>query len=378
MINLHLYPSNFKSDTRIEKQAMSIDKLNIFSEIILLGLCNNGPTKNEWFVGDRIKIKLLGNQSKLKGIFGKLLTFFSYYREILKFGMKNDIGCINAHSLSVLPVSWLLRLICRAKLIYDTHELETETNSIGSRKFISKLVERTFIYKADHIFVVGDKIAEWYASAYGIKKPTVIFNTPFSSSITKTNYFREKLVFDNDQRVCLYLGSLSGGRGIEFLCNAFSSFKDDDFVIVFMGDGNLKNYVLEFTKISDNIFYHEPVPAHDVVKVSASADMGLSLVEDTCLSHFYSMPNKVFEYLFAGLPVVVSNMAETALLVQKYDVGEVLADPTPQTLRASLLAVDAARNYNHRMKSLIRGMCWQRQEEKMLSVYENLFQDSNI
>ena len=131
-------------------------------------------------------------------------------------------------------------------------------------------------------------------------------------------------------------------------------------------------------EISDNIFYHEPVPAHDVVKVSASADMGLSLVEDTCLSHFYSMPNKVFEYLFAGLPVVVSNMAETALLVQKYDVGEVLADPTPQTLRASLLAVDAARNYNHRMKSLIRGMCWQRQEEKMLSVYENLFQDSNI
>ena len=377
MINLHLYPSDFECETRIEKQAASIDKLNIFSEIILLGLCNEGSIDNEWFVGDRIKIKLIGKQYKLKGIFGKLLTFFSYYREIFKFGMKNEIACINAHSLSVLPVSWLLGLICRTKFIYDTHELETETNSIGSRKFISKLVERSFIYKADHIFVVGEKIAEWYAMVYDIKKPTVIFNTPLNSNITKSNYFREKLSLDNDQRICLYLGQLSGGRGIEALCNAFSSFKDDQFVIVFMGDGILKNHVLDVAKSSNRIFYHTPVPTHDVIKVSASADIGLSLVENTCLSHFYSMPNKVFEYLFSGIPVVVSDMAETSSLVKKYDVGEVLAHVSPETLRASLLSMDAKKNHVPNIKSLISDMSWERQEEKMLSVYETLFYGSS-
>ena len=379
MINVHIYPSSFKYASRMTKQVISIDKLDLFSEIVLLGLRDDESMENEWFLRDRIKIKLIGKVSNLKGVLGKLITFFLFSYQIIEFGKKNKIACINAHTLSVLPVCRLLALMCRAKLIYDPHELETETNSIGSRKFISKLVERYFISKADHVFVVGEKIADWYSSTYNINRPTVIFNAPLISDIKKTDYLREKFSLRNDQSVCIQLGSLTSGRGIDHICNAFSSFNNDNFVVVFMGDGSLKSYVLECAKISNNIFYHEPVSQDEVLKITASADIGLSFVENTCLSYFYSLPNKLFQYVFAGLPVVVSNMMETSSIVTKYGVGEVLADLNPMSVGVALDAVNSQKIYlEHNTKSFMKDFSWERQEEKMFPIYEKFFNKKHL
>tara|TARA_B110000908_G_C9859193_1_gene273354 strand:- start:51 stop:524 length:474 start_codon:yes stop_codon:yes gene_type:complete len=155
------------------------------------------------------------------------------------------------------------------------------------------------------------------------------------------------------------------------------TFSDDNIVIVFMGSGDLKDYVLDCDKKCSRIFYHNPVPTTEVVKFSSSADVGISLVENTCLSHFYSMPNKVFEYLFSSLPVVVSDMRETAGFVKRHSIGEVLADDSHTSLRSAILKV-ADKDFDRSgISRVIRETCWERQEEKMLLIYRGLFIGAN-
>ena len=373
MINIHLYPSDFSCETRIEKEAKSISKIDLFTRIVLIGLsaCKSGP--NQWSINDTVEVKLVGRRVPRFSIFGKISSIVSYYIGVFKLVMSYDVRCINAHSLSVLPLCVFLAKKTGAKLIYDTHELETETNSTGGlRKVLGKFAESIFIKHADHVFVVGEEIAEWYASAYSIEKPTVILNSPPYATVAKSDYFRSKFLLNDEQVICLYLGSLSEGRGIVKLCNSFMSFCDDSMVIVFMGSGDLKDYVLGCDKKSSRIFYHDPVPTTEVVKFSSSADVGLSLVENTCLSHFYSMPNKIFEYLFSSLPVVVSNMRETASFVEKYSIGEVLCDDTCSSLHSAILKVTNFEFDMSGISRVIKDTCWERQEEKMLLVYKKL------
>ena len=378
MINIHLYPSDFSCETRIEKQAKSINKIGFFTKIFLIGLAPPKNNLNQWSIDDTVSVRLVGQRFSNFSIFGKFLSIASYYINTYKLIKDYDVGCINAHSLSVLPFCVFLARKVGAKLIYDTHELETETNSIsGLRKILSKLTESIFIKYADHVFVVGEEISQWYGSTYQIKKPTVILNSPNFTTVSKSEYFRSKFNLNNEQIICLYLGSLSKGRGVSNLCKSFMTFGDNNIVIVFMGTGDLKDYVLDCEKKCSRIFYHDPVPTTEVVKFSSSADVGISLVENTCLSHFYSMPNKVFEYLFSSLPVVVSNMRETASFVERYSIGEVLADDSHISLRSAILKVTNEDFDMSGISRVIRETCWERQEEKMLLIYRDLLIRAN-
>ena len=132
MINIHLYPSDFSCETRIEKQAKSINKIGFFTKIFLIGLAPQMNNLNQWSIDDTVSVRLVGQRFSNFSIFGKILSIASYYIETYRLVKDNDVGCINAHSLSVLPFCVFLARKVGAKLIYDTHELETETNSMGT------------------------------------------------------------------------------------------------------------------------------------------------------------------------------------------------------------------------------------------------------
>ena len=117
-----------------------------------------------------------------------------------------------------------MKLSCDAKLIYDAHELETETHSLkGIKKKLAKVVERIFIKKADHIFVVSENIADWYQESYAIERPTVVMNAPRLVKVKRNNYFRQHFSLRSDQKIFLYQSALMSGRGIEDIVQLFSS-----------------------------------------------------------------------------------------------------------------------------------------------------------
>jgi glycosyltransferase involved in cell wall biosynthesis len=145
-------------------------------------------------------------------------------------------------------------------------------------------------------------------------------------------------------------------------------------VVVFMGYGELKQ-VIELTALNHkNIYFYPAVLPEVVLEYTASADLGVSLIENTCLSYYYCMPNKLFEYAMAGLPVVVSNMKDMSELVSKYEMGEVISDFSAKAINRAI--DDFLKKDLVGMKAnAYRMACensWEVQEIKMLVAYESI------
>lgn len=321
MNNLHVVLNSFLYPSRILKQVKTIAALNEIENIFVAALyeknleCKDKIT-NKIFV-NRFRLK---TRSLDKNLFFQILKYIEFSYKIFIFYKKKKIKIINAHSLALLPICYLLKLIYGAKLVYDPHELETEKSNLrGLRKKLSKCVEYIFIKKADHIFVVGENIANWYMRNYKLIKPTVLFNVPYASNVNNNNYFRKKFNLNNDQIIFLYQGGLAYSRGVGLLLDAFKQRKDKKVVIIFMGYGELEEKILFSSRLYNNIFFHKAVSPSILLDYTSSANIGISLIQNTCLNHYYCMPNKLFEYIMAGLPVIVSDMMEMGMFVKKIE-----------------------------------------------------------
>lgn len=165
------------------------------------------------------------------------------------------------------------------------------------------------------ILVVSESIADWYKEEYKIDRPSVVLNAPNRRKLKSNNYFCQQLDIREDQIILLYQGGLALGRGVHLILDAFKARGDDKLVVVFMGYGLLEADIIAAAKQHKNIYFFPAVSPRIVLEYTSSADLGISLIENTCLSYYYCMPNKIFEYAMAGLPVLVSNMKDMSKLV---------------------------------------------------------------
>jgi glycosyltransferase involved in cell wall biosynthesis len=379
MNNLHIFLTDFKNASRGIKQATSLHKSNIMKEIHVAALYSEGVLEDEVYDGfiniKRFKLKTRGWSKIFISQFLKYLEFcwltYQCYKE-------KNIDVVNVHTLSLLPLGAFLRWKFNAKLIYDAHELETEKNGLwGFRKKVAKIIERVFIRKVDLTIVVSENIADWYRDTYKITRPPVVMNVPFKQSPIKNDLFREGLGIRKDQVIFLYQGGLFKGRGIELILNAFKERQKDDAVIVFMGYGQLENEIRKSSFECNNIYYFPAVEPSRVLEYTVAADVGLSIIENTCLSYNYCMPNKLFEYSMAGLAVVVSNMKEMAEFVTNNNSGFVFEGSSSQDLNTmidSLLSKDLNQIKNNARKAALNNS-WEYQEKKMLHAYKELLNE---
>ena len=199
-------------------------------------------------------------------------------------------------------------------------------------------------------------------------------NCPLYQHVPKQHLFRESLGIRVDQQIFLYQGALSKGRGVEILLEAFSQLERDDNVVVFMGYGTLEKVILEKSRDWSTIFFHPAVSPDVLLNYTASADFGVCLIEDTCLSYRYCLPNKMFEYLMAGLPIMSSNLYEMERFVKNYKLGVVVQENTSkciiQALEASLILDYPQIEVN--AQNIKKKYCWEEQEKVLLKVYREL------
>jgi glycosyltransferase involved in cell wall biosynthesis len=282
-----------------------------------------------------------------------------------------QMGCVNCHSVATLPLGVILSRKTGARLVYDAHELETETNGLnGIRKLMTKQVERALIGQADHCIFVGEAIEQWYVRKYGLHNTTVLYNCPPRRQIARTNYFRKKFSIDPSIPIFLYQGFIGEGRGVRNLVEAFSTLTRRVALVV-MGYGPLSDWIIEESKRYRNIHYHPAVAPDCLLDFTAAADFGLSVIESTSLSYDYCMPNKLFEYIMANKPVLVSPTTEQSEFVRAHDIGEVAKDSSPAALREgvlSLLQRDLA-TLHAALTRTAEEYCWEGQEEKLRAVY---------
>ncbi|HPH99333.1 MAG TPA: glycosyltransferase [Chitinophagaceae bacterium] len=325
-LNLHIYPSPFKFETRITKEVYSILAMNLVDEIIICGTWEKKLLKEE-YIHKNIRVVRIstGLEKFRRNIFTAMLSSIIFnIKCFIKFS-KEELSYINCHSLWVLPLSVYIKKKTKAKLIYDAHELETERAALkGIKQKIAKYLEKKFIRRANSIIVVGELIADWYKKKYNRTDVYVIKNVPLKNSVqlsnTKTDIFRNKFNIPSDHIIFIYQGLINYGRGIDIMLDAFTKVKDDKHLVV-MGYGPYANRVKIAAKSIKNIHFHEAVKPQEIPLYTSVADCGVCVAENVGLSYYWGLPNKFFEYVYNGLPIITSNFPEMASIVKKYSCG---------------------------------------------------------
>lgn len=376
MNNLHVSLTEFRNESRVVKETISIAKGSVAHHVYIAAL--HAPDQSECErIADRVTLNRIRLRTRgfPKKTWAHAIKYFEFSIRILGRYRKRDVGIINIHHIGLLPLGILLKHFFGAFLVYDTHELETEVEGLdGKRKKMLKWLEKACIRHCDEVFVVSAKIADWYADNYAIPRPTVVFNSPPYQNCPHSNKLRKALNISPETTIFLYQGGLFKGRGIEVILETFGSLHDANAAVVIMGYGPLQDTVQQAAKNCRNIYFHPAVPIGDLLDYTASADVGLSLIEGSCLSYLYSMPNKLFEYAMAGLPVIVSNMPEMASYVNDHSLGLVVKEHSSAALRDAMqrLASSDLESLKRNALTASRTHCWEVQEQKMLNAYRRL------
>ena len=311
-----------------------------------------------------------------KGLFFQTIKYIEFLIKVGIFYKDKKISIINVHTVDLLPLGALLKSFFGAQLVYDAHELETETNGLsGLRKKIYQWIESRFIKQVDLTIVVSESIADWYARRYSISRPVVVLNSPNRYALNESkDYFRKKFNIPTNTKILLYQGMFAKGRGIELVIDAIRNRKKSDIAVVFMGRGVLQSTIIDAVSANCGIYFQAAVPPSELLDYTRCADYGISIIENTCLSYYYCMPNKLFEFLAAGLPVVVSNMLEMSKLVQENGIGVVVAENTVDSLNVAIDSIIAndTQDLRSRVIRTANGHSWELQEKKMFIAYSAL------
>ncbi|MCT7405745.1 glycosyltransferase family 4 protein [Aliarcobacter cryaerophilus] len=374
MNNLHISLTEMRNESRVLKETNSILNHNIASKVYIASL-HADDLEEEKLYNDNIILNRfkLSSRKFSKNLFFQVLKYFEFLYRITFFYKKKNIKMVNIHSIALLPFGVFLKYFYGAKLIYDTHELETETGDYSPmRKKIVKFIEKHLIKKCDLVFVVSENIADWYSKEYNLRRPIVVKNAPRFFNAKKTNHFRENLSIKEDSIIVLYQGGLSKGRGVDLLLESFKQRDDDKVVIVFMGYGEIEEEIKKASKEKNNIFFHSAVAPEVVLEYTSSADFGIHMIQNTCLNHYYCLPNKLFEYAMAGLPVIVSNMKEMRELVEKYDMGIVVTDDKIESMNNAIdkILQSDIKQMKQNARRCAEENSWEVQEIKMINEYK--------
>jgi glycosyltransferase involved in cell wall biosynthesis len=277
----------------------------------------------------------------------------------------------------VLPIGVFLRFFTKSKIVYDAHELESDKN--GQSKiysFSTLILEKICIRFTDLLITVSPSIQDWYKSKFNINNSILILNSPQikklnseeNKNLLGEKYFHDIFNIEYDKLVFIYLGALMPGRGVELLLDAFSSDRINSH-IVFMGFGIQKDLILEKSKISQKIHFHEPVKHDQVVNYVNHANIGLCMLQNISLSDYYCLPNKLFEYVFSGVPVLASNFPDIKNLIDTYKLGWYCNFNLDDVINAiAKIENEAILNITNDLYKI----SWQAQAEELIKAYNYL------
>ena len=275
------------------------------------------------------------------------LYFWENHWRMMKHALPIRAGVYHASDLYVLPALARAADRNRGSLVYDARELYPHVASTVGRPWVRlfwESVERHFVRKAEGVLTVSDGIADRLVDLYDIDRPSIVHNVPYRRTAVSSNRLRASIGVPTDTTIVLHQGQMRKFRGCELLLDAVKQV--DRTALVFLGDGPLKRPLSDVARkhrLSEKVFFLDAVPPDELLGYTSSADIGVTLLEDVCLNHRFALPNKLFEYLAANIPVIASDLPEIQKVVKGYNVG-IAVSPVDQTnlIRALRQASDRA------------------------------------
>ena len=311
------------TDQRVRKVCETLHEMGF--DLVLVGrkLHNSPPVDGRPYPVRRMKL-----------LFEKGPGFYACFQMRLFFYLLfHKAGLLVSNDLDTLLPNYLVARLKNVPLVYDSHEYFTGVPELQNSKIKRKtwkLVEQWIFPRLKDVFTVNDSIADLYAAEYGLR-PVVIRNVPLRMEKT-TVKSRASLGLPEDKNIIILQGSgINIQRGAEEMVEAMPFIKNAVLLIVGSGDviGLLKKKVSQL-HIEEKVLFKSRQPYKMLMRYTAAADLGLSLDKDTNINYRFSLPNKIFDYLHAGIPVLASDLVEIRKVIETYQVGDFIPDHQPQ------------------------------------------------
>ncbi len=304
--------------------------------------------------------------------------YLEYNIRLFFFLLRQKVHLLNANDLDTLLANYLVSRWKRIPLVYDSHEYFTEVPELIERKGTRAIwlrLEKWLLPKANLMYTVNHSISRIYAEKYQ-REVGVIRNLPTQKETPAVEkYERPSLI---------YQGALNVGRGLELMVASMEFLEGFQLVIIGKGDiGEQLAEAVDKVAWKERILLKGFVPFEELAGITPQAHIGLSIEEDRGGNYHYASPNKVYDYLQAGIPVVVSDLPEMRKVVLEYDCGLVLENEnrTPQQLAEvikafwenQLLYQEKAQNALTAAKTLI----WENEQKQLLAYYQSALATSS-
>jgi len=374
LMNVHLYPSPITHESRIERIIQALAGAALFDRIVIVGTQPGGLPERQEIDAVRSIWRVPRRAENGTSLVAKVIKTRSWAERVFILLAGERITCVTCHSLAVLPLCVRLAKRHRARLVYEPHELETETAYCrGARKWLMRRLERKLIRHVDLTIVVGGEIARWYEATYRLPRVEVVRNVPSLTGDPGVVDLRSRFGLTQADLLFVYSGGLFHGRRVEQFIRIFRDLPRDRHV-VFMGFGPLTGLVEQAAKTHANIHFLPSVPPRQVLAHLRGADVGLSGVENLCLSYYLSLPNKQFEYLHAGLGAIVPDFPEMSKLVAGTGAGWVVKEDTDaawanmiRSLRPKDMAIGKAKALQAAQEHT-----WEHETSRLIEAYADL------
>jgi glycosyltransferase involved in cell wall biosynthesis len=267
------------------------------------------------------------------------------------------------NDMDTLPVGAFMGLLGR-RVVYDAHELYPDLfgETPPYVRMLLRQMESFLIGFTDLVITVNEFIASEMSSRYGITSPTVVMNCP------KGPIEISRVLSERRDKTALYHGVLTRERGLENVVLACKYLREG-IRVVFRGEGPIEGTLKELARSLRNCTFEEPVPVDEVISKAAEADVGIVAYLPTTLNNLYASPNKLFEYLQAGLPVMGSNIPFIRQILTENEVGFVFDpyDPSDIARVTNLITQEEVHERLKRNVENVKGrFSWEAESQKFL------------
>ncbi|MDR1526085.1 MAG: glycosyltransferase [Dysgonamonadaceae bacterium] len=307
---------------------------------------------------------------RMRLCFNRSFLFYAEYTVRLFFYLLTDkTDMYLANDTDTLVANFLASRIRRKPLTFDAHEMFPELPEVIQRKFVKTVwtkIEDCIFPRLKRTYTVCQSIADIYNQKYNMNMQ-VIRNIPFAQQENGTQTRQMARMDAKGKKILLYQGAVNVGRGIEWMIDTMPYL--DEFVFYVIGDGDILEELKERVKragLNDRVFFTGRVPFEQLPAYTACADIGINLLENKGLNYYYSLPNRIFDYIRAGVPVLASDFPEIRRIVAHYGIGTLVDCYDPSFLAVTIRQMAAQKKNETGFAIANAELTWENESKVLL------------
>ena len=297
-----------------------------------------------------------------------------YYLQGIGLAWRTSPALVHANDYNTMWIGIAAKLLRGSRLIYDSHELWPDRNRRPEWRPWLLLCEALFVRIADTTITTSPGYAAAIATRYRVRDPLVIRNIPAGGPLAWPREHPQPAHVDASP-LAVYIGGLMPGRGLEQAIRALARTSGMRLELIGPGSDSYRSGLLRCAAeagVADRVRLKHAVPPNAVLDVLADADLGLMLIEPVCRSYELTLPNKLFEYAAAGLPILSSDLAVIGPLVRSEKLGEVVPPGDVELIAEGMRRLTEPglnRRLRERALSFARRVTWEQEQALLIRAY---------